>query len=63
MTTSYYGKLIKRSHHINVLQNVTIYVFPKKFFIICHDPDTLLNKRRELTSKCQHKNKILFGQH
>ena len=29
--------------------------------IICADPDTLLNKRTELISKCRHRNKFLLA--
>ena len=33
----------------------------EKVSIICADPDTLLNKRTELISKCCHKNKFLLA--
>ena len=32
----------------------------EKVSIICTDPDTLLNKRTELSSKCRHRNKFLL---
>ena len=34
---------------------------PEKVSIICADPDTLLNKRTELISKCRHRNKFLLA--
>ena len=33
----------------------------EKFSIICAGPDTLLNKRTELISKCLHRNKFLLA--
>ena len=33
----------------------------EKVSIICADPDTLLNKRTELMSKCHHRNKFLLA--
>ena len=33
----------------------------EKVSIICADPDTSLNKRTELTSKCRHRNKFLLA--
>ena len=33
----------------------------EKVSIICADPDTLLNKRTELISKCRHRNKFLLA--
>ena len=32
----------------------------EKLSIICADPDTLLNKRTELISKCRHRNKFCW---
>ena len=33
----------------------------EKISIICADPDTLLNKRTELISKCRNRNKFLLA--
>ena len=38
--------------------NSAIYDCPPKKSIICADPDTLLNKRTELISKCRNRNKF-----
>ena len=48
----------KKGLHTNA--NVAIYVCRKKCPLFHADPDTLLNKRTELISKCRHRNKFLM---
>ena len=60
LITIYHGKSTKRPQHNNGLQSVAL-CLPEKVLIIRADPDTLLNKRTELISKCRHRNNFLLA--
>ena len=57
---------LQKGHTITIWYNNRYYkrydrCMLEKFSITYADPDTLLNKRTELTSKCRHKNRFLLA--